>query len=228
MGRALRYNLKYCRDRNYIGIISLLKTGDIANKQFDYYDIPLRLDPFDFDTFRKSKIKFYCTVTNVDTGKAEYIPIKDPLKEIEYIRAGASMPGVSKIVKIKKKKYLDGGIADSIPVEKALSLGYDRVIVVLTRPEGYRKRKSKMKLMGMRYKKYPKFRETLSNRNKHYNDTLDRIKYLEDKKEIFVIRPSRKVPIKRIEHNPRVIQEQYDLGVEDFLSKKKDLYRYLK
>ena len=226
-GRALRYNLKYCPNRNYIGVFSLLKTGDIANKQFAYYDLPLRLDPFDYDAFAKSKIKFYCTVTNLESGKAEYIEIKDPYKQIEYIRAGASMPAVSNIVKIKKKEYLDGGIADSIPVMKAIEMGYDKIIVILTRPLGYRKSPSKLKFLSWKYGKYPKFKKTLEKRNSHYNETLDIIKELESNKEIFVIRPSRKVPIKRIEHNPKMVQAQYDLGVEDFQEKKTELYGYL-
>ena len=227
-GRALRYNLKYCVDRNYIGLPSLLKTGDIVNKQFAYYDLPNTLDPFDFNTFDQSKIKFYCTVTNVDTGKAEYIEIKNSKKDTEYIRAGASMPGVSKIVQIGDKKYLDGGIAESIPVEKAIEMGYDKIIVVLTRPMGYRKKPSKLRLISMRYRKYPNFVKTLGKRNTHYNDTIDKILELEKEGRILVIRPSRKVPIKRIEHNPKMVQEQYDLGVKDFQEKKDELYRYLK
>ena len=139
-GRAIRYNLKYCKDKRYISFRSLLKTGDIVNKKFAYYEIPDKLDKFDYEEFDKSKIKFITTVTNVETGKAEYIEIKDAKKDVEYLRAGGSMPGVSKIVEINGKKYLDGGIADSIPLDKALKDKYDKIIVVLTRPIEYRKK----------------------------------------------------------------------------------------
>ena len=226
-GRALRYNLKYCPNPNYIGWLSFLRTRDIVNKQFAYYDLVSTLDPFDFHTFDQSKTKFYCTVTNVLTGKAEYIEIKDAKNEIEIIRAGASMPGVSKIVEVGKGKYLDGGIADSIPVLKAIEMGYDKIIVVLTRPFGYYKKPSKMRFLGMLYQKYPNFQKCLSNRNRHYNETIDTILKLEKEGKIFVVRPSKKVPIKRIEHNPKIVQEQYDLGVKDFQEKKEELYRYL-
>ena len=227
-GRALRYNLKYCKDKRYISIRSFLKTGNIVNKEFAYYDIPNKLDKFDNETFKKSKTKFYCTITNVDTGEAEYKEIKDAKKDIEYLRAGSAMPGVSRIVQIKNKKYLDGGIADSIPVQKAIYMGFDRVIVILTRPIEYRKKKSKQKLGKKLYKKYPKFVKALETRNSRYNETVEEIIKLEEENKIFVIRPSRKTKIKRIEHNRIKIQEQYDLGVKDFKEKRTSLKKYLK
>ena len=227
-GRALRYNLKYCGDRNYIGIKTLLKTGDIVNKEFAYYQLTLELDKFDYEAFNRSKIQLYCTLTNLETGKAEYILIKDAFQDTEYVRAGASMPGVSKIVEIDGKKYLDGGISDSIPVLKAIEMGYDRIIVVLTRPGGYRKKKSKMRVLSAIYRNYPLFVKAIQKRNDNYNQTLDKISELEKQNRIFVIRPSRRIPIKRVEHNAKIVQAQYDLGVEDFQNKKQDLYCYLK
>ena len=226
--RAIRYNLKYCQDKRYISMKSFFKTGDIVNKEFAYYKIPDELDKFDYKTFDASKIQFFCTVTNVETGKAEYIEIKNSREEIEYLRAGGSMPLVSKIVEINGHKYLDGGMADSIPIKKAIEMGYDKIIVVLTRPLGYQKKKSKNKTMSRVYRKYPKFVKLLQTRNERYNKTLAEIKELEDKEKIFVIRPSHKVPIKRIEHNPNKIQEQYNLGVADFKTQKKKLMKYLK
>lgn len=227
-GRSIRYNLKYCSDRNYIGITSFLKTGEIVNKNFCYYDLPQKLDPFDYETFNDSKIPLYCTVTNVETGKAEYIEIKDALKDTEIVRAGASMPGVSKIVSVQNKKYLDGGVADSIPVKKAIEMGFDKIIVVLTRPFGYRKKKYSPKIFQLLYWNYPKFRKTLKNRNGFYNQTLNQIEEWEKEKRIFVIRPSERIPIKRIEHNPKIVQAQYDLGFKDFSNKRQDLHQYMK
>ena len=226
--RAIRYNLKYCKDKRYISMRSFLKTGDIVNKEFAYYEIPDSLDKFDYKAFDESKIKFYCTLTNLNTGKAEYKEIKHSKEEIEYLRAGASMPVVSKIVTIQTTPYLDGGIADSIPVQKAQELGYDKIIVVLTRPNGYRKKDSQNKAMAHFYKKYPKFVEAIHNRNQLYNKTLERVEALEKEGKILVIKPSRKVPIKRIEHDRDKIEEQYKLGVEDYKECQKKLKEYLK
>ena len=227
-GRAIRYNLKYCNDKRYIGLNSFLKTGNVANKQFDYYDIPDKLDPFDYDEFKKSKVEFLCTVTNLETGKAEYIEINDCKKQVEYLRAGSSIPGLSKIVKIDDKKYLDGGIGDSIPVRKAIQLGYDKIIVVTTRDINYRKGNSKMKTLSRIYKKYPNFVKSIKSRNKRYNDTVDEVISLEKKGDIFVIRPSKRIKVRRIEKRRSVIKEQYDLGVLDTVNCLDKLNKYLK
>ncbi len=226
--RAIRYNLRYCNDKRYMGFRSFLKTGNIANKEFAYYKIPNELDKFDYDTYKKTKMKMYVTVTNLETGEAEYIEIKDAKDNIEYFRATSSIPGVSKIVEIDGKKYLDGGIADSIPVKKALDLGYDRVIVVLTRPIEYRKKETEMKWLQSRYKKYPKFMKTISKRNKSYNEKVEKIIKLEKEGKVFCIRPSKRVNIKRIEKNERIILEQYNLGKRDYLDSKEELLKFVK
>ena len=179
-------------------------------------------------TYKKSKIKFYCTVTNLETGKAEYIEIKDSKKDIEYLRAGSAMPGVSKIVEVNNKKYLDGGIADSIPIKKAIELGYDKIIVITTRPIEYRKKDTSLKAMQLLYRKYPNFQKTISLRNNNYNKTVEEIIDLERNGRLFVIRPSKSIPIKRIEHNRDMIQSQYDLGVNDYKNIKRELLKYLK
>ena len=226
--RAIRYNLRYCNNKRYMGFRSFLKTGNIANKEFAYYKIPNELDKFDYDTYKKTKMKMYVTVTNLETGEAEYIEIKDAKDNIEYFRATSSIPGVSKIVEIDGKKYLDGGIADSIPVKKALDLGYDRVIVVLTRPIEYRKKETEMKWLQSRYKKYPKFMKTISKRNKSYNEKVEKIIKLEKEGKVFCIRPSKRVNIKRIEKNERIILEQYNLGKRDYLDSKEELLKFVK
>ena len=211
--RAIRYNLKYCNDKRYMGFHSLIKTGNIANKEFAYYKLPNELDKFDYNTYEKSKIKMYVTVTNLETGEAEYIEVDDAKEGIEYFRASSSMPGVSRIVEIEGNKYLDGGVADSIPVQKALELGYDRIIVVLTRPIEYRKKITEMKWLQTRY---------------NYNSTVEEIIKLEKSNKIFCIRPSKSIKIKRIEKDERIILEQYNLGKNDYLNIKENLLIYLK
>lgn len=226
-GRALRYNLKYVHDKRYIGINQLIKTGDIVNEKFAYHDIPEKLDKFDYHTFDKSPIKLYCTVTNVKTGKAEYKLIRNVKEEIDYLRAGASLPGISRIVRINGKKYLDGGVADPIPINKALALGYDKIIVITTRVKDYRKRKTPINPLGLIYHLYPKFVVAINARSKKYNKTVEKIQKLEKENKIFVIRPSKRINIKRIEKNDRTITHQYNLGKEDFKNKKNDLLKYL-
>ena len=228
-GRALRYNLKYCKKKNYMGFYSLITTGDIMNKKFCFDKLIHELDPIDYDTFKDSPEDFWAVVTNMDSGKAEYIKVDDLTKQeqVEALRASGSMPFVSKPVEINGKKYLDGGIADSIPIDRIMELGYDKIIVILTRTAGYRKEKGNTTLAKLKYKKYPNFIKTIEDRYLMYNDELDKISKLEKDNKIFVVRPSRKVNIKRIEKNSKRIQEMYDLGVEDMEKSIEKLKEYI-
>ena len=228
-GRTLRYNKKYCNNKNYMSFYSFFTTGNIVNREFCFDKLVNELDPFDYETYSNNNIDFYATVTNLETGKAEYHLIKDIRneKDSEYLRASGSMPFVSRIVEVDGKKYLDGAIADSIPVDKMLTMSVDKIIVVPTRPINFRRRKKAAIFNKLKYKKYPKFVDKLSNRYKMYNKEVERIIDLENQGKVFVIRPSRFVNIKRLEKNPEIIQEMYDLGVSDTKSKLKELKKYL-
>lgn len=225
-GRCLRYNLNYVKNIHYMGLYSWITTGNIMNQKFCFDTLVHTLDPFDFKKFQKSKIKFYCVVTNVETGKAEYIEIKNIEKQMEYLRASGSMPIVSKIVELDGKKYLDGGISDSVPIEWAFNQGYEKVIVVETRMKNYRKKDSSMFFFHLFYKKYPEFLRTIKSRPKEYNKTKKLI-LRENHKRCFVIRPSQLVKIGRVEKNKKRIQKMYDLGVSDAEHAMESLKDYL-
>ena len=214
-GRVLRYNKRFINDKRYMGIYPLITTGNIVSKDFSFYEIPYKLDIFDDDVYKKSDTKFYATVTNIETGKPEYMRLTSVLEQMEILRATSAMPFVSKPVELEGKKYLDGGISDSVPVEKCKELGYEKIIVVLTRPLEYRKKKSNEALAKIKYSKYPNLVSAINNRYKNYNDTVEKIIDMENKKEIFVIRPSKTLAIKRIEKDLDKLQEMYDLGVKD-------------
>lgn len=226
-GRVLRYNKRFIKDKRFMGLYSLLTTGNIVNKDFSFYEIPYKLDIFDDETYKKSKTEFYATITNVDTGEAEYVKLESVLEQMEIVRATSAMPFVSKMVELNGNKYLDGGIADSIPVDKCKELGYDKIILVLTRPIKYRKKKDNELITKIKYYKYPNLANTLNNRYKKYNKTVEKIIEMENEKEIFVIRPSKYINIKRIEKNTNKLQEMYELGINDCKDRLKDLRKYL-
>lgn len=226
-GRVLRYNKKYLHDKRYMSLHSLLTTGNIVNRDFAFYELPFTLDPFDQETFAQSGADFWVTLTNVETGEAEYIKITDAFAQMEALRATSAMPLVSKIVEIDGKKYLDGGIADSIPLEKCLERGYDKIIVILTRPLEYRKKPSSTLLFKWFYRRYPKFVARWANRYADYNNTVEKIIELNEKQQIFVIRPSQELNIRRIEKDLTKIQAMYDLGVADAQSSMINLKAYL-
>ena len=226
-GRVIRYNKKFVKDKRYMGIGSLLKTGNIINKDFAYYEVPFKLDVFDEKEYEKSKTELYATLTNVETGLPEYKRITNVFEQMEILRATAAMPFVSKIVEINEKKYLDGGIADSIPIDKCKEYNFDKIIVILTRPINYRKRKGNTVITKVWYKKYPNLVEKINNRYDNYNKSVEKIIDLENKKEIFVIRPSKTIKIKRIEKDENKLQEMYDLGIEDSKRQIENLKGYL-
>jgi predicted patatin/cPLA2 family phospholipase len=214
IGRALRYNLKYAHDKRYMGMYSLITTGDVMNREFCFNKLVYELDPFDIETYNNSKVEFYAVVTNVENGKAEYIEIKDGGKDLEYLRASGSMPFVSNLVEINGNKYLDGAVADPIPYKKALDMGYEKIIVIQTRPADYIKSKSRLPY-GLVYKKYPEFVKTAKSAYINYNETLDLIRKYEKEGKIIVLRPSEKIKMRRVEKNLSKLQAIYDVGVKD-------------
>lgn len=226
-GRSIRYYMKYMKNPRFMSFRSLLRTGNLVETEFAYHEIPEKLDIFDHDAFEKSSMDFYVTCTNVETGKAEYIHM-DSMREIDYARASASMPLVSRIVEIGGMKLLDGGVADSIPVQAFQTMGYEKNVVVLTRQEGYRKKPSNMALAKSVYRKYPAFLEAMENRYIHYNQTLELIEKLESRGKILVIRPSRDPGIGRMDKRPEKVREVYQLGCHDAQEKIEQVKKFLK
>lgn len=227
-GRSIRYVLKYCRNWRFMSFRSLLFTGDMVGRRFCYEEIPYRLDPLDFEAFRKSKVEFYACATNIETGKAELLSEREADRMLDIVRASASLPMVSRIVEFDGKKYLDGGIADSIPFEAFRKLGYDRQIVVTTQPKGYRKEPEKLiELMRKKYHKYPAFIESCENRYLNYNACLKRLEEAEERGEVLLIRPSKRIVVKRAEKDLAVVQAQYDLGRKDALERIEEVRAFL-
>ena len=152
-----------------MGLYSLFTTGDIMNRDFCFKKLVYELDKLDFETYKNNPIDFFAVVTNLETGKPEYIKIDDAAKDMEYFRASGSMPFVSKPVEINGKYYLDGAMSDAVPFKKVLETNCEKIIVVLTRPLGYRKKKSYLPYK-LFYGKFPNLIETSNN---YYKLQLD-------------------------------------------------------
>ncbi len=230
-GRNIRYNLKYRKDKHYMSLYSLVTTGDLCGKDFCYRELPDELDPFDYETFKNSPMKMYVGCSNLETGEAEYLECKDlgDEKDMDKLRASASLPLVSQIVEVDGMKLLDGGVSDSIPIFAFRRMGYRKNIVVLTRPEGYIKGEDKMlKIEAIKYKEYPEFVKRMYMRHRYYNKTLEKLLELERAGEVFIIRPSRDMHISRLEKNLDKIQDVYELGVSDAQEKLQEIVEFLK
>ena len=228
IGRSIRYTTKYCDNSNYMGIGSLITTGNFFNEKFCYYDLPETLDPFDNDTFDKNQTQFFAVCTDVKTGSAIYHECETLKGEkIKWLQASASMPLVSKIIKIDDNLLLDGGIADSIPIKKMQELGFEKNIVILTQEAGYRKNpNSLLPIIKLVYKKYPKLIEAIENRHIVYNQQLEFLEEQEKLGNVIIIGPSEKPTASRTEKDKEKILETYNLGKKDALSIIKNIIEY--
>ncbi len=227
-GRVIRYNKKYNSDKNYMGLRPLLREGNIVSTQYAYHDVPRVLDPFDDETYKASPIPFYAVVTNLATGKAEYIHVKSVFEQMDTMRASGSMPFVSRPVEIDGALYLDGAVADSIPFEWMSGTGCDKLVVVLTRDATYRKKPMSKFRVRRKYRKYPNFAKALLRRHEVYNRSLALLEEWEKEGRAFVIRPSAPIEIGRIEKDPDKLQAVYDLGARDATARMEELKAYLK
>lgn len=227
-GRAYDTFTKYMRDKRYSSIGNWIKTGDFFNKEFAYDEIPNKLLPFDHDTFEKSTTQFYATVTNCETGEAEYIEVRDFRKQIDAIRASSSLPLISTMVSIDGNLYLDGGIGDSIPIAQSMEMGNEKNVVVLTRPKGYKKKKNKLGFLAKCvYRKYPLFLETFLKRHEHYNRTLEFLYEQQAAGLVYIIQPEQEIGIGRLEKNPEKMKVAYDYGYNLAKSKGEELLKFL-
>ncbi len=227
-GRALDMNTTYLSDKRYASLYSLIKTGDYFEKDFQLNVIPNQLNIYDYEAYKNAGVNFYATTTNCETGEAEYLQIKDMKTEIDMLWASSTLPLLSRMVKIGGKNYLDGGIADSIPVNYAIKDGNARVVVVLTRDLNYRKKLNNlMPVIRIKYKKYPKLINAIENRHKVYNKTIAYIRKLEEDGKIIVIRPLQKVALGRLEKNEQKLRELYKQGYEEAKKKLESLKEYL-
>ena len=214
-GRVLRYNKRFVGDRRYISFHSWLTTGNMINKEFAYDLLPRELDPFDEEAFAASKTKFYATITNMHTGQAEYVHLKNAWAQMDVVRASASLPIISRPVEWQGQKYLDGGLADNIPLDQCLEQGCDKVIIVLTRPMGYVREEKLTTITRLCYPRYKNLHRTVASRNENYNRRLEQILQLEREGKVFVFRPSEEISISRLEKDPVRLERVYNLGIND-------------
>lgn len=214
IGRALRYNIALKDDPRYISWRSFFKTGDLVGAEFSYHVMPTALDIFDYEAYRQNPMEFHVVCTDAETGEPVYkqLDIMD-YEGLEWVRASASMPIVSKPVPLEGRKLLDGGIVNSIPLKHFQELGYDRNIVVLTQPKGFFKKRTKlMPLFQLTMRKYPAIIKAMGRRHLMYNEQLQYLAEEEKKGNILLIYPEDTLPIGRTELNEEKMRKVYQLG----------------
>lgn len=230
IGRAIRYNTRFAKDARYSGIRSLLRSGNYFNAEFGYHVVPYEYDVFDTQTFEQNPMRFTVVCTDVLTGQAVYHDIDHvDYEELEWLRASASMPLASKVVKVQGHQLLDGGVSDSIPLEYYERQGFDRNVVILTQPKGFVKEPNKlMPVMRIALRKYPKMLKAMDERHVMYNHELDYVAEAERQGRCLVIRPDGKIPIGHISHNPDEMRHVYEMGRtigERYIEQIKEFYK---
>ena len=229
-GRALLYNIQLKKDPRYMGLRSLFKTGDIVGADFSYHVVPFDIDPFDAETFKENPMDFWLVATDIETGEPVYHQMTEfNHHELEWMRASASMPAVSRPVLIDGLTLLDGGMVDAIPLRAFQQKGYERNVVVLTQPRDYFKKKTKLVwIIRQLTKKYPLVADIMARRHDMYNEELEYISRQEKAGNALLIYPEKPLRIGRTELNEkkmrRVHRQGFDvakskiLQIKDFLS----------
>ena len=213
IGRPVRYNKKYCRDPRYCSIRSLLRTGDLYGVDFCYRELPDTLDPFDRKAFAENPMAFYVGATDVESGMCVYHQCTDGGEnDMLWLRASASMPVVSRPVQIDGHAYLDGGISDAVPYAYMERQGYDRSVIVLTQPKGYRKKSGISPIMKLFLRSAPKIYEAMARRHEMYNRQMDEMDRMEVDKKAIVLRPLEDLRIGHTEKHPEELERVYRNG----------------
>lgn len=228
--RTMTINLNYCDDKDYIGVRNMFRHGGIINLDFLFEEPKNRWPEFDEETFRKSDSRFVIVVTSCETGKAIYF--ENPSKEERdaCLKASSSMPLVSKRVMTTKGACLDGGVADSIPFEKAIADGNKKIVVVRTRNHAYRKKIStsvEKRMYHTAYRKEKEFAKAATERPRVYNEQVEGLYKLAAKGEAFIIEPKKAVAVGRIEKDREKLRALYIQGRQDAFAMMDDMLKYL-
>ncbi len=230
IGRNRDVSVKFMHDKRYMGLRHLLnpKNRSFYNLDFVFGEIPNKEILFDFKAFADFRGEVIATVTNIETGEVEYLPVSAEDRNFTVLRASCALPIMFRPIEIGGKKYLDGGLGDPIPYKRALEGGCDRLIVIMTRESGYKKGYDKStSLVRAAYRKYPRLLSTFLSRPKVYNESVRSIERLEKEGKAIVIRPNDIQGIKRTESDPKLLEKIYNQGREVGLSRLGELLKFV-
>ncbi|MBR4044074.1 MAG: patatin family protein [Bacteroidaceae bacterium] len=214
-GRGKYSNIDLLAKYKYIGIRPLVKKRGLIDQQLLFHRFPDRILPYNYKAYAENPARFEMVTTDCRTGRACYWEEKHNEKRIiEIVKASSSLPYACPIIYVDGRPMLDGGIVDSIPLLRAYEQGYDKCVVVLTRNKGYRKSTKKVPVPSFIYKKYPRLRVALRNRNKLYNEQLELVERLEEEGKIIVIRPEKPIVVGRMETSVKKLTDLYNQGYE--------------
>lgn len=212
-GRARFSNIDLLEKYRYIGFRHLLTKRNIMDFDLLFHKFPTEIVPYDYEAYEANAIRFEMVTTDCTTGKACYLhEPHSPERIIDIVKASSSLPFVTPISYVDGRPMLDGGIADSIPVRRAMECGYDNLCLILTRNSGYRKSGGKSWVPPLVYRRYPALREAIASRNNRYNDDIELVERLESEGRMLVIRPEKPISVGRMERDISKLVDLYDEG----------------
>ncbi|MFW6677541.1 patatin-like phospholipase family protein [Lacrimispora sp. AGF001] len=231
IGRTIKVDLDYVNDKRFLSFRNLVEKRSIFNFDFLFGELSNTLVPFDYDTFYKSEQIFEVIATRCKTGKPEYFEKSKCDNFIDAVKASSSIPILSRMITVEGKKYLDGGCSMPVAYQRAIDLGYEKIVLVLTREPGYRKPPlDKWTKKG--YERYfaplPRFLKALEDVPERYNRMQEEIDRLEKEGRIYVIRPDHHVTVQRTEQDKRKLEALYQEGRRLALEHMDSLKAYLK
>lgn len=217
IGRSARVNIDYVNDRRYIGLWHLIKEGSIFNFDFLFGEPTKEWMPYNEKAFMDSRQRYIIGATNCITGKQEFFERHTYKGLVEVLTASSTLPILSKLAYIDDVPYIDGGVSNAIPFRKAQKDGYEKIVIILTRPKGYHSKRNTglNQLFKVYYRKYPNLVKKLCTMSDRYNVLLNQINKLEKKGGIFVIQPNTELKVKRVERNQDKLRLLYLEGKED-------------
>lgn len=230
IGRNFKLATQIMNRKEYMGARNLIdpKNRCYYGLKYAYDTVPNKILPFDYDAFKSNPGKFYAVVTNVLTGKAEYLPVTGDDKQWTLLQATCALPLLFPMIEVNGKKYMDGGLADSIPYKQAIKAGCDKNIIVLTRPLGYvKKTEPAVKLALLCYKKYPQLCRTMLTRAQRYNKCIKEIAELKNHGKLFVFTPHSTFGVGRTQNDPQMLTRLYLHGYKHAKHAMNDLKKYL-
>lgn len=214
--RNLDVLLKFRHDKRYVGIRNYFTDKSFFGLKFAYETVPTEIFPFDWNTYLENPTEVKVGVTNADTGKPEYLDGKKMDKKCNMLKATCAMPVIFPAIEVDGEKYYDGGVCDPIPVKKAEADGHDKMLIVLTRPESYKKELSRSNVMAAKVlkRKYPNMVKPLMTRHELYNEEVDYCNQLEKEGRAVILRPTEEVQIDSFEKDLKKIERIYDFGYD--------------
>ncbi|PEY38402.1 patatin family protein [Bacillus cereus] len=228
-GRNKKVNTELVSDHRYISYRNFIRKRELFGMDFLFDEVPNKIVPFDFQTFLHTNEQFVIGTTDCETGQAVYYSKQERGNDIlKIIRASSSVPFIAPAVDYDGKKLLDGGIIDPIPVRKAQKDGYKKNVVIMTKPEGYVKKRNRFSPMAKYlYRRYPKVSKLLVEHYRFYNESILYMSLDEQKENFFVIQPSMQLPVSGIERNKDKLVDLYNLGYQDAKNQYEQLLEWI-